>query len=202
MIQSSRSNFKDYSSTDGQILQLGTFLVIQRILFPVFLLAQALTGRASASCPGGLDPYDQLDWLYSFSELVFVGHALQGPITRQKQIEYSVDAIWKGPNIKRVWLNQNYPRKIREGERRLIFASPDRYTQDGVWTDNLPSACMPRTAYPNMESMLIETVGEPHPMETAKNSWLEIILVSAIFLGVGGITVFLWSMKPSDSGSS
>ena len=148
----------------------------------------------ATSCREGIDPYDELESLYSNSELVFVGHAVKGPFRRKYQVEYSVSSVWKGPNVQSIWLDNVNADGTRQGERRLIFASRNRYAEDNSWYDNLRGSCMPYKAEPNVESMLLETVGEPHVPDPTSKARMGMILAAAIFLGAGGMLVFLWNL--------
>ena len=166
-------------------------LVNAFLLLSLVAMAQ---NTLALSCPEGVDPYDELQSMYSNSEFVFVGHAIEGPIRRKGQLEYSVSSVWKGPNVQSIWLDHANSDSIGQGEKRLIFASRNRYSDDEKWYDTLRYSCMPREAFANVESMLLQTVGEPYAPDPTSDSRMQMILAAAIFLGVGGMIVLLWNL--------
>ena len=161
----------------------------------VLLLCTTAETTHATSCPEGIDPYDELESMYSNSELVFVGHAVKGPFRRKYQVEYSVSSVWKGPDVQSIWLDDVRADVTRQGERRLIFASRNRYSDDNSWYDNLRGSCIPHKVKPDIESMLLETVGEPYVPDPTSNGRMGMILAAAIFLGAGGMLVLLWNMS-------
>ena len=160
----------------------------------LLFLCAATEKTHATSCPDGLDPYDVLESMYSHSEFVFVGHAIKGPIRRENQHEYSVSSFWKGPVVRSIWLDHVNPDSVREGDRRLIFASQNQYADNKPWYDNLRGSCMPREAFRNVESMLVETVGQPRTPDPTFDTTMQMLLAATIFLGVGGMVVLLGSL--------
>ncbi len=169
-----------------------TMRKIMASLLVIGFLATEATARDS--CEPDLDPYYVLESLYANSEFVFVGHAMKGPITRRDQVEYSVSSLWKGPDLQRIWLEHDYPDKVRHGKRRLIFAVRNSYSNSHAWSDTLRRSCMPYPSRGDVESMLIETVGEPYAPDTSSTTRIGMILAAAISLGAGALLVLLWNI--------
>lgn len=160
----------------------------------------ATAANVQASCPGGLDPYDVLKSIYGYSELVFVGHAVKGPVGRRGQVEYSITSTWKGAQYERIWLDQFNHEDVRSGERRLIFASRNEYSDDNSWHDNLRGSCMPYQFIPDVESMLVEAYGEPVVPDTTSRTRMGAILIATMLLGTVGMLASLWNASIINKG--
>jgi hypothetical protein len=164
-------------------------------IFVIFVVL-SFAGKASATCPErppGADPLVELKSLYEYSEFVFAGQVIRGPFISPDQLEFQVDAIWKGPDMTRVWLNWNDPIKARTGERRIIFAS--RGLNDGKWRNDYFEWCIPRSIYPDLDTIMQKNIGTPIPPTEPGIGRIEVILTAGVFLALGGVAVFMWTTR-------